>query len=67
VRLAETKGCELGALPSSAFADAHRLFGKDVTDALDPVKSLEHRDVEGGTGPAALHSQLESARAAIRL
>jgi argininosuccinate lyase len=67
VRLAETEGRDLNALPSSAFSEAHRLFGKDVSDALDPVKSLEHRDVEGGTGPQALRAQLESARSAIRL
>ncbi len=67
VRRAETERCELGALPFSAYAEAHALFQKDVYEALEPERSLAHREVEGGTGPRALREQLEAARAAIRL
>jgi argininosuccinate lyase len=65
VRLAEERGCELGALSEKDFADAHTLFGADVTDALSPKSSVTHRDVPGGTGPRAVADQLRSARAAL--
>ena len=66
IRRIETEHCELQDLPLSAFQEAHRLFGEDVFDALKATHSLEQREVEGGTGPRAVHSQLEAARQAIR-
>jgi argininosuccinate lyase len=65
VRLAEERACELGALSPKDFADAHKLFGPDISDALSPRSSLAHRDVPGGTGPRAVADQLKSARAAL--
>ena len=65
VRRAETESIELSALPYSAFAEAHRLFAKDVFEALEPERSIAMRDVEGGTGPGALRRQLKAARVAI--
>jgi argininosuccinate lyase len=66
VREAETRGLELDQLPDSAFPAAHALFAPDARLALSPERSVEHREVEGGTGPAALRKQLLAATAAIR-
>lgn len=65
VRLCEETGLELHTLPRSAFASAHAAFGDDVYDALSPVRSLERREVEGGTGPNAVKVQIEQARSAL--
>jgi len=66
IRRIETEHCELQDLPLSAFQQAHALFGEDVFDVLKAAHSLEQREVEGGTGPRAVHAQLEAARQAIR-
>jgi argininosuccinate lyase len=65
VRLAEERGCELGALSAADFSAAHKLFGADVADALSPRSSVTHRDVPGGTGPRAVAEQIKNARAAL--
>jgi argininosuccinate lyase len=65
VREGERRRCELHDLPAATFTAAHPLFGDDVTDALDPARSVVHRDVDGGTGPAAVRAQLEQARAVL--
>jgi argininosuccinate lyase len=65
VRECESRRCELHALPLSTFSDAHPLFGQDVFEALSPYRSVEHRDVEGGTAPRAVRAQLEAAKAAL--
>jgi argininosuccinate lyase len=66
VQRAEKGGVELSALPFSVFADAHRLFGQDVIQALEPERSIVLRDVQGGTGPGALRKQYEAARTALK-
>ncbi len=65
VRESEATGVEMWDLPAASFAAAHASFGDDVADALSPAKSVLHREVEGGTGPAAVKAQLEAARAAL--
>ena len=65
VREGEQKGVELDALPMSSFVAAHARFGEDVYDALSAARSVTQRDVEGGTGPAAVRAQLDAARAAL--
>jgi argininosuccinate lyase len=65
VRECEATGLELHALPRAAYARAHAAFGDDVYDALSPERSLVRRDVEGGTGPGAVRTQIERARAAL--
>jgi len=65
VRQSEQLGVELHALPSSAFAAAHPLFGDDVVGALSAQASVERREVEGGTGPRAVRAQLEAAIASL--
>lgn len=66
IRECEGDGCELDALPISSFKAAHRLFGDDVLDWLEPKMSVARREVPGGTGPAAVAAQLQAAREALR-
>jgi argininosuccinate lyase len=65
VRESERGGVEMTALPFSAFAAAHTLFAEDVYDALSPERSVAQREVEGGTGAAAVRVQLDAARVAL--
>ncbi|MCA0377670.1 MAG: argininosuccinate lyase [Gemmatimonadetes bacterium] len=65
VRQAEEAGIEMDALPASAFASAHALFGADARDALAAEASLAARDIAGGTGPNAVAAQLAQAREAL--
>ena len=62
VRLSEQQGTEMHSLPLSAFLEAHPLFDQDVFEALSAYRSVEHRDLEGGTGPASVRSQIEAAQ-----
>jgi argininosuccinate lyase len=65
IRTAESAGVELHELPLDSFTAAHAAFRADVVDALSPERSVERRNVEGGTGPEAVRHQLEAARAAL--
>jgi argininosuccinate lyase len=65
VRESETSGRELQSLPFASFAAAHPRFGEDVYDALSAERSVLHREVEGGTGPAAVRAQIEAAESAL--
>jgi argininosuccinate lyase len=65
VRESEETGVELHSLPFKSFVSAHPLFTNDVFDALSASASVERRDVDGATGPHALRSQIEAARAAV--
>jgi argininosuccinate lyase len=65
VREAEEQGIELTELPFSSFEQAHKAFEKDVLNELLPTTSLGHREIAGGTGPKAVRTQIEQARAAI--
>jgi len=66
IRRIESERCELHDLPLSAFVTANPLFEQDVFEALNAERSLEQREVDGGTGPRAVRAQLDAARAAIR-
>jgi len=65
VRESEAAGVELNALPLKSFTAAHARFAADLFEALSPVASVERREVDGGTGPAAIAAQLESALASL--
>ncbi len=65
VRAAESAGVELHELPLDMFTAAHAAFRADVVDALSPERSVERRNVDGGTGPDAVRRQLEAAHAAL--
>jgi argininosuccinate lyase len=66
IRDSEREGCELDALPLASFKAAHRLFGDDVLDWLEPTMSVARREVPGATGPTSVAAQLQSARDALR-
>ena len=66
VRESEESGSDLHTLPYASFVAAHPKFGPDALDALSASRSVERRDVDGGTGPTAVRAQLEAARAALR-
>ncbi len=65
VREAEEAGVDLAALPFGSFAAAHASFETDVLVELTPERSLEHRNIAGGTGPASVAAQLVDARVSI--
>jgi argininosuccinate lyase len=65
VRQCDDGSTELHTLPLATFTAAHPLFGQDVFDALSAPQSVEHREVEGGTGPSAVRAQLEAAQKAL--
>lgn len=66
IREAEGKSCELTELSADSFSAAHRLFGADVMEWLDPVKSVARRSVPGGTSPDAVKAQIAAAVVAIQ-
>lgn len=66
IRDSEREGCELDALPLASFKAAHRLFGDDVLDWLEPTMSVSRREVPGATGPTSVAAQLQAARDALR-
>jgi argininosuccinate lyase len=66
VRESEQTGRELQDIPFASFAAAHPRFAEDVYEALSPDRSVEQRDVEGGTGPKAVRAQLDQARLALQ-
>jgi argininosuccinate lyase len=65
IREAETRGCDLKDLDDAAFQKANALFLDDVRQALDPAMSVGSRNLPGGTGPASVLGQIESARGII--
>jgi argininosuccinate lyase len=65
VRQCEEEHLDLHTLPLATFAAAHPLFQQDVFEALSAHRSVEQREVEGGTGPGAVRAQLESAQKAL--
>ena len=65
IRRGEDEGVDLDELPLAAFTEVHAAFAPDVFDALSPGRSVESRDVDGGTGPAAVRAQLESAQRSL--
>ncbi len=67
VRQAEEVGVEMTELPAEAFRRAHALFADDARRALSAEESLAQRDIDGGTGPAAVARQLEQARNSLAM
>ncbi|MGQ0539977.1 MAG: argininosuccinate lyase [Gemmatimonadaceae bacterium] len=65
IREADARGVALEDLPIDAFTAAHSAFGPDVYRSLSPQTSIARREVEGGTGPAAVRAQLEQAYASL--
>ena len=65
VRQAVESGKQLRDLGLDEFRRHSASFGDDCLDLLDLRQSLERRNIEGGTGPAAVREQLEKARAVL--
>lgn len=65
IRKCEEEKIELNTLPLATFAEAHTLFTQDVFEALSPLASVEQREIDGGTGPAAVRTQLEAAQSSL--
>ena len=66
IRRCEDERVALHTLPLAAFEEAHPLFDRDVFDALSPLRSVEQRGVDGGTGPEAVRGQLDAAQRALQ-
>ncbi len=65
VRVAEDVRCELNDLPFALFTSTDPRFEINVFETLSPRRSVDRRDVEGGTGPTAIRAQIEAARSAL--
>ena len=62
VREAERMGVALSDLPDSVFQDFSSVFPDSVQDVFDWERSVESRDIPGGTSRRAVLAQLELAR-----
>lgn len=65
VRRAEEEGCALDELSDEALREAHPALGPDARDVFDWERSVEARDVAGGTSRAAVERQLRQAADAL--
>ena len=65
VRESEEAGIEMNALPLKSFTAADPHFAPDLFDALSAARSVERREVDGGTGPRAVSAQLDAAVASL--
>jgi argininosuccinate lyase len=65
VRRAEELGVSLKELDLAEYRAVHPAFAEDVYGVFDFRRSVEARDVEGGTAPAAVHVQIERAKRAL--
>jgi argininosuccinate lyase len=62
VKLAEARGVSLAQLAPEDFLRIAPEFGAGARAALDPARSIEAREIVGGTGPQAVRHQLARAR-----
>jgi argininosuccinate lyase len=65
VRRAEELDTTLKALPLAEYCAIHPAFDESLYNVLDFQQSVASRDVEGGTAPAAVRTQLWQARTAL--
>jgi len=62
VRKAEELGVSLPELELAHYAAVNEAFGKDLYEIFDFARSVEARDVDGGTATASVRAQIERAR-----
>lgn len=62
VKLAETRRVELSDLPVDEYKKIAPEFGADVKVVFDFARSVQSREVIGGTGPNAVKDQIAQAR-----
>jgi argininosuccinate lyase len=65
VALAESRGCELGALTAEDFKGLNPLFGPDVVDVFNFETSVERRRSIGGPSRETVARQVEVLRKVI--
>ena len=65
VRKAEAMGCPLRELPLSEFRALSSVFEEDLRDVFDCRRSVETRNLQGGTGSTAVRRQIERAALAL--
>jgi len=65
VREAESRGVPLPDLPEEVFRSASAAFPSDIKEIFDWERSVEARDVPGGTSRRAVLQQIEQARAQL--
>ncbi len=62
---AEERGIRLTDLPDSVFESAHPSLGAGARDAFDWERSVEARNLPGGTSRRAVEEQLKTARSRL--
>lgn len=62
VRRSEELGVPLKDLALADYQAIHPAFAEDVYEVFDFQRSVEVRDTQGGTAPAAVHAQIKRAR-----
>jgi argininosuccinate lyase len=65
VRLAEESATNLESLELAQFQAIHPAFANDVYQVFQFQRSVEARDVQGGTAPEAVRAQIDKARALL--
>jgi len=65
VRRAEELSMSLKELGLAEYQAIHPTFAEDVYEVLNFRRSVETRDVEGGTAPSAVRAQIEQAKRAL--
>ena len=66
VRRAEELDAPLGGLTLADYQAIHPAFAEDVYEVFDFCRSVEARDVEGGTASTAVRVQIERAKQIIK-
>lgn len=67
VALAEARGVSLIELSLDDYQLNSGLFENDVFELFDPIKSLEKRNLYGGTGPSSVRKQIEKAKELLNI
>lgn len=65
VRRAEREGVPLAELDDEVFREAHETLASGVREVFDWERSVEGRDVPGGTSRRAVEEQMKAARDAL--
>jgi argininosuccinate lyase len=65
VRRAERDGISLAELGADTLAEAHPALGSGAAEVFDWERSVESRDLPGGTSRRSVAAQMEAARAAL--
>jgi argininosuccinate lyase len=66
VRAAVDEGLALEAFPIERYQALSTAFEADVYAVFDPLKSVERKNVTGGTAPSAVKNQIQKAKQTIQ-